>query len=125
MNLIHDWLLVSELQNELKSMKDIPNYIELTDKSVDIKLDNEIKVNNNIKIIDKDIEKRIDIYDNKYYTKDEFMEYYNGLSEWNYQNPKLIFNRDRIDDFINKYNYLDYNKFIFLYKKIIETTHHL
>lgn len=61
-----------------------------------------LNVITNIPISNHDIEYRKDPYDNEYYTKKEFIEYYNGTIEWDIMEPKLILKRELINNYIFK-----------------------
>lgn len=66
-------------------------------------------------------EYRIDPYDNEYYTKDEFYEYYGTLSIWEHQDPKKILLREEYYHFTNTFCHLSEKKFIFLFKQYEKT----
>ena len=67
------------------------------------------------------VEYRIDPYDNEWYTKEEFLEYYSGLVEWNNQDPKLVLRREQYYHFYEKFNHLDDRRFEYLFKKYEKT----
>ena len=95
--------------------------------------DKSINSNQNDKLIVMDIlpdsdneegkEYRIDPYDECKYTKSEFKEYYGGLIEWNFQNPKNILLRNEYYKFTELFSELDKDKFIFLFKQYEKTFH--
>ena len=51
-------------------------------------------------------ETREDPFDGEFYTKEEFNEYYGGLIQWNYVDPKKQFKRQIISKWI--YDNMDY-----------------
>ena len=67
------------------------------------------------------LELRQDPYDNKRYTKVEFLEYYGSLDIWNHQSPKKILLRNEYLEFENRYSHLETDKFIFLFNKYEKT----
>ena len=66
-------------------------------------------------------EYRMDPYDNEFYTKEEFLEYYGGLVEWNNQDPKLVLRREQYHYFTETFQHLSVEKFMFLFKKYEKT----
>lgn len=67
-------------------------------------------------------ELRIDPYDYKLYTKEEFFEYYGRYLEWDIQHPDLIIRRKKINDMVFKYkNVLCTENVNHLLDKMIET----
>ena len=67
-------------------------------------------------------ELRIDPYDYKLYTKEEFYEYYGRYLEWEIQHPDLIIRRKKINDMIFRYkNVLETENINHLLDKMIET----
>ena len=66
---------------------------------------------------------RIDPYNEKWYTKSEFNNYYQGYIEWDFQEPKKVLLREKINEFTNKYQDLSYHKFIFLFQQYEKTFH--
>ena len=74
-----------------------------------------------LKIDIPEIEYRIDPYDNELYSKEEFLEYYGGLIEWNNQEPKLVLRREQYYHFSRKFNHLSNRRFEYLFKKYEKT----
>ncbi len=68
-----------------------------------------------------EVEYRSDPYDNEWYSKDEFMEYYGGLTEWNNQDPKLVLKRYQYYKFSETFDHLSNRRFEFLFKKFEKT----
>jgi hypothetical protein len=67
-------------------------------------------------------EYRVDPYDFKLYTREEFYEYYGRYLEWNIQDPRLIIRRNNIDYMISRYKNILYLENInYLVDKMIET----
>tara|TARA_B110000046_G_C12959326_1_gene383773 strand:+ start:1117 stop:1398 length:282 start_codon:yes stop_codon:yes gene_type:complete len=67
-------------------------------------------------------ELRIDPYDYKLYTKEDFFEYYGRYLEWDIQHPDLIIRRKKINDMIFRYkNALSTENVNHLLDKMIET----
>ena len=67
------------------------------------------------------VEYRSDPYDNEWYSKDEFVDYYGGLIEWNNQDPKLVLKRYQYYKFSETFNHLSNRRFEFLFKKYEKT----
>lgn len=67
------------------------------------------------------VEYRSDPYDNEWYTKDEFLEYYGGLTEWNNQDPELVLRRYQYYHFAETFNHLNNRRFEYLFKKFEKT----
>lgn len=67
------------------------------------------------------VEYRVDPYDNEWYSKDEFLEYYGGLTEWNNQDPKLVLKRYQYYHFTQTFKYVSERRFEFLFKKYEKT----
>lgn len=67
------------------------------------------------------VEYRSDPYDNEWYSKDEFLEYYGGLTEWNNQDPKLVLKRYQYYHFAETFNHLNNRRFEYLFKKFEKT----
>ena len=68
------------------------------------------------------IELRIDPYDYKLYTKEEFFEYYGRYLEWDIQHPDLIIQRKKINDMIFRYkNVLEKENINYLLDRMINT----
>jgi hypothetical protein len=68
-----------------------------------------------------EVEYRSDPYDNEWYTKDEFLEYYGGLTEWKNQDPKLVLRRYQYYNFSETFKNLSNRRFEFLFKKYEKT----
>tara|TARA_B100001115_G_C15797290_1_gene393828 strand:- start:230 stop:1000 length:771 start_codon:yes stop_codon:yes gene_type:complete len=66
-------------------------------------------------------EYRIDPYDNEWYTKEEFLDYYGGLTEWNNQDPKLVLRREQYYHFTERFQHLSAEKFMFLFEEYQKT----
>ena len=64
---------------------------------------------------------RVDPYDNLWYTKSEFFEYYGGLIEWDHQHPKKVLLREEYNNFAENYSHLSNKKFKYLFKKFQKT----
>ena len=67
------------------------------------------------------VEYRVDPYDNEWYSKDEFIEYYGGLTEWNNQDPKLVLKRYQYYHFTQTFKHLSDRRFEYLFKKFEKT----
>ena len=67
------------------------------------------------------VEYRSDPYDNEWYTKDEFLDYYGGLTEWDNQHPKLVLKRYQYYKFSETFNHLSNRRFEYLFKKFEKT----
>ena len=67
------------------------------------------------------VEYRSDPYDNKWYSKDEFLEYYGGLTEWNNQDPKLVLRRYQYYHFAETFKHVSERRFEYLFKKFEKT----
>ena len=67
------------------------------------------------------MEYRLDPYDNEWYTKEEFLEYYGSLIEWENQDPKLVLRREQYYHFYEKFNHLDDRRFEYLFEKYEKT----
>lgn len=67
------------------------------------------------------LEYRVDPYDNECYSKDEFLDYYGGLTEWNNQDPKLVLRREQYYHFSEMFNHLNNRRFEYLFKKFEKT----
>ena len=67
------------------------------------------------------VEYRSDPYDNEWYTKDEFLEYYGGLTEWNNQDPKLVLRRYQYYKFSETFKNVSERRFEYLFKKFEKT----
>ena len=94
----------------------IPSDISVDTKSVDTK-----SVQESVPLEDIYEEMRMDPFDNNWYTKNEFENYYGGLNEWNHQEPLKIIMREEIHDFIEKYSDISDKKFIFMFKEYVRT----
>jgi hypothetical protein len=66
-------------------------------------------------------ERRFDPYDGKPYTKDEFLDYYGDLVEWDFMAPKKILIRNDLFKIMNSLDGLSKDGFNLLLNKIIET----
>jgi len=66
-------------------------------------------------------EYRVDPYDNEWYTKKEFLEYYGGLTEWDNQHPKLVLRREQYYHFSMMFKHASNRRFEFLFKKFEKT----
>ena len=69
-----------------------------------------------------EVEKRVDPFDNKWYTKDEFIEYYGCSIFWDMLCPKKVFRRTMLENMISrtKESLTDIN-INYLLDKMIET----
>ena len=67
------------------------------------------------------LEYRVDPYDNEWYSKDEFLDYYGGLTEWENQHPKLVLKRYQYYKFSKTFYHLSNRRFEFLFKKYEKT----
>ena len=116
-DIINDYEPLKGWENFDIHYDNIPSDIET--KSIS---DIEIKSKSDIQSV-KDIyeEKRMDPYDELWYTKLEFENYYGGLSEWEHQSPKKILMREEIYNFTEKYADLSDKKFIFIFKEYAKT----
>ena len=66
-------------------------------------------------------ERRFDPYDGKPYTKEEFLDYYGDLVEWDFMAPKKILIRKDLFKIMNSLEGLSKEGFNLLLDKIIET----
>ena len=66
-------------------------------------------------------ERRFDPYDGKPYTKEEFLDYYGDLVEWDFMAPKKILIRKDLFKIMNSLDGLSKEGFNLLLDKIIET----
>jgi len=67
------------------------------------------------------VEYRYDLYDNEWFTKEEFLDYYGGLVEWNNQDPKLVLRREQYYQFSETFKNLSDKRFKFLFNKYEKT----
>jgi hypothetical protein len=67
------------------------------------------------------LEYRVDPYDNECYSKDEFLDYYGGLIEWNNQDPKLVLRREQYYHFAQTFKHVSERRFEYLFKKYEKT----
>lgn len=67
------------------------------------------------------VEYRYDPYDNEWFTKGEFLDYYGGLVEWNNQDPKLALRREQYYQFSQTFENLSNKRFEFLFNKYEKT----
>lgn len=67
------------------------------------------------------VEYRYDPYDNEWFTKEEFLDYYGGLVEWNNQDPKLVLRREQYYQFSETFKNLSDKRFKFLFNKYEKT----
>tara|TARA_Y100001958_G_C21220959_1_gene546307 strand:+ start:178 stop:870 length:693 start_codon:yes stop_codon:yes gene_type:complete len=114
----------SEILNNisLKSLDDIPSHIDLTKEDDLYTYDVCDTIIDNIPIKEeiKDNEKRLDPFDNEYYTKDEFNNYYGDLFVWKHQDPGKVLKREYLDDIIERYSHLSDEKFSLIFNKFYE-----
>lgn len=75
----------------------------------------------NLNIEIPEVEYRSDPYDNEWYSKDEFLDYYGGLTEWNNQGPELVLRRYQYYKFSETFKNLSDRRFEFLFKKYEKT----
>lgn len=80
-----------------------------------------ISFDNNFVLNIPNVEYRYDPYDNEWFTKEEFLEYYGGLVEWNNQDPKLVLRREQYYYFSQKFKNLSDKRFKFLFNKYEKT----
>ena len=66
-------------------------------------------------------EYRIDPYDGNFYSKSEFNYYYVGLVEWEHMDPKMVLVREEYYKFSTKYQYMNFDKFVFLFNQFKAT----
>lgn len=103
--------------NDLENDEDISenfNYPDNEDYSDNIK--------DNVTELDEvNEEYRIDPYDGELYSKNEFLEYYGGETEWNHQNPKNLLLREEYFKFATTFSHLSNKKFMYLLKKYEKT----
>ena len=67
------------------------------------------------------VEYRYDPYDNEWFTKEEFLDYYGGLVEWKNQDPKLVLRREQYYQFTETFKNLSNKRFEFLFNKYEKT----
>ena len=67
------------------------------------------------------VEYRVDPYDYEFYSKEEFLEYYGGLTEWENQHPRLVLRREQYYHFTEAFKHLSDRRFEFLFKKYEKT----
>lgn len=75
----------------------------------------------NLNIEIPEVEYRSDPYDNEWYSKDEFLDYYGGLTEWNNQDPELVLRRYQYYKFSETFKLVSDRRFEFLFKKYEKT----
>ena len=75
----------------------------------------------NLNIEIPEVEYRSDPYDNEWYSKDEFLDYYGGLTEWNNQDPELVLRRYQYYKFSETFKNVSDRRFEFLFKKYEKT----
>ena len=75
----------------------------------------------NLNIEIPEVEYRSDPYDNEWYYKDEFLDYYGGLTEWNNQDPELVLRRYQYYKFSETFKHVSDRRFEFLFKKYEKT----
>ena len=75
----------------------------------------------NLNIEIPEVEYRSDPYDNEWYSKDEFLDYYGGLTEWNNQDPELVLRRYQYYKFSETFKHVSDRRFEFLFKKYEKT----
>ena len=75
----------------------------------------------NLNIEIPEVEYRSDPYDNEWYSKDEFLDYYGGLTEWNNQDPGLVLRRYQYYKFSETFKNVSDRRFEFLFKKYEKT----
>ena len=75
----------------------------------------------NLNIEIPEVEYRSDPYDNEWYSKDEFLDYYGGLTEWNNQDPGLVLRRYQYYKFSETFKLVSDRRFEFLFKKYEKT----
>lgn len=111
---INDDILKNILDDEPLNRNDIFNYPDTYDEK-SVYLDKNLVVE-----IPLD-EYRVDPYDYELYTKEEFLEYYGGLTEWENQHPRLVLRREQYYHFTEVFNHLSDRRFEFLFKKYEKT----
>jgi len=77
--------------------------------------------NNDLVVEIPQVEYRLDPYDNEWYSKEEFLDYYGGLTEWENQNPKLVLRREQYYHFAKTFKHASNRRFEFLFKKYEKT----
>ena len=75
----------------------------------------------NLNIEIPQVEYRVDPYEYEWYSKEEFLEYYGGLTEWENQHPRLVLRRELYYHFTEAFNHLSDRRFEFLFKKYEKT----
>jgi len=68
-----------------------------------------------------EVETRMDPFDFNFYTKEEFIKYYNSTLQWDFQSPDKILMRQHITNIIYFTNYLGENQMNYLLDKLIDT----
>lgn len=76
---------------------------------------------NDLELNIPNVEYRYDPYDNEWFTKEEFLDYYGGLVEWNNQDPKLVLRREQYYQFSETFKNLSDKRFKFLFNKYEKT----
>lgn len=103
-----------------------PDEMFINDDDTNIQYDNNENEKNvyfdkNLTLEIPAIEYRLDPYDNEYYTKAEFLDYYGGLIEWENQDPKLVLKREQYYHFSEMFNHLSDKRFKYLLEKYENT----
>ena len=109
-------ILDNDLENDIK-IKDnfvYPDDESYTDMKFDVK-DDELNDESNKE------EYRLDPYDGRLYTHEEFIDYYGGEDEWKFMEPKKFLLREEYYKFTNTFCYLSDKKFMFLFEEFKKT----
>jgi len=104
----------SILEDEPLNRNDNFNYPDTDDEK-------SVCFDKNLNIEIPEVEYRSDPYDNEWYSKDEFLYYYGGLTEWNNQDPELVLRRYQYYKFSETFKNVSDRRFEFLFKKYEKT----
>ena len=98
--------------------RDPPDDINFKNKNL---FNKDISFDSNLELNIPNVEYRYDPYDNEWFTKEEFLDYYGGLVEWNNQDPKLVLRREQYYQFTETFKNLSDKRFKFLFNKYEKT----
>jgi len=101
----------SILEDEPLNRNDNFNYPDTDDEK-------SVCFDKNLNIEIPEVEYRSDPYDNEWYSKDEFLYYYGGLTEWNNQDPELVLRRYQYYKFSETFKNVSDRRFEFLFKSM-------
>jgi len=105
---------------------DYPDYdktdVKVKTEKTDVKVKTEKTVEFNKElVVEIPTQYRCDPYDGEWYSRDEFIEYYGGYTEWDNQHPKYVLRREQYCYFANMFDHLSDKQFMFLFNKYDST----